>query len=65
MDVDRSNFGQEPDGLFFRRHFLIVCNAVKQFLTPKRPLKARIEGGFARLPLVSRIGAATSEGPAA
>jgi hypothetical protein len=50
MDVDRLNFEHEPYGLFFRRHFLIVCNAVKQFLTPKRPLRARIEGGFARLP---------------
>src|SRR3954468_15818759 len=52
---DRSNFGQQPPGLNFRRHFVIVCKAVKQFLTQvgcQRPVRSQVQSfvGWSRLP---------------
>ena len=49
IGAGRSKFEQVACSLFFGRHFMIVCKAVKQFLTSKRPLEVRIEGGFAHL----------------
>jgi hypothetical protein len=45
----RLNFEQKPFGLIYRLYFLIVCKAVKQFLTLNRPADGRFEAGFDHL----------------
>jgi hypothetical protein len=42
----RSKFEQMLSGLLFRRHFIIVCKTVKQFLARKTPSEGWLMHGF-------------------
>jgi hypothetical protein len=57
----RLNFGQRLIGLIFRLYFLVVCNAVKQFLTPGGLPKACSEPNSIVCRLVTPVGTATCE----